>query len=266
MKIKCIFTNKYTVSVFILLALFGVDIILHKGMSRVMLPESFVGKRNSITFSKCEQSLLVKNKKWKKGINSMEKIRQLEEAVTGFEIDVYFDTTKNCLFVYHDTSVFSALRIESVLDVYESRNLSSFLWLDFKNLSSLNEKQSLKYISALRNQYKLAGKMIIESSLPQYLQSFCDSNFYTSFYVPFFNPYIISKKELAIQLDRIENTLKKYNVSALSGYYFQYPVLKNYFPRYPILTWTDNDRLSLVTNSFNRRLLNDPNIKVVLYP
>jgi heptose-I-phosphate ethanolaminephosphotransferase len=266
MKVKSILTNKYTLSVFILLFLLGLDIILHKGMSRVMLPDSFVGERAAQHFALCEQVLLSKEKNWKKAINTVEKIKQLDAGVAGFEMDVYFDTTRNCLHVYHDSSGLSTLTIDSVLDVYKLRNLSSSLWLDFKNLSSINEEKSLLYISFLRNKYNLKDKLIIESSSAQNLQSFCDSGFFTSYYVPFFNPYVISKKELKSQLDRIERVLKENPVSALSGYYFQYPVLKNYFPSYPILTWADNSTLSVVTNSFNRSLLNDSHVKVVLYP
>jgi heptose-I-phosphate ethanolaminephosphotransferase len=225
-----------------------------------------VEERTRKDFAVCDKLLLSTQKDWKKAINTVEKMHHLDASVAGFEMDVYFDTSTNCLHVYHDSSGFSTLRIELVLNEYKTRNLSSALWLDFKNLSSVNEKPALHYISALRNKYNLKDKLIIESSSPRYLQSFCDSGFFTSYYVPFFNPYLMSKKDLLLQLESIGQELNKYSVSALSGYYFQYPVLKNYFPNFPILTWTDNSGLSLITNSFNRRLLNDPRVKVLLYP
>lgn len=266
MKIKRILTNKYTVSVLILLTMIGVDVLLHKGMSRVLLPESFVAKKTSLVLLKCEQDIVSKNKEWKKGINTIEKMTELEQAVAGFEMDVYFDTIKKCLYVYHDSTQLSLLRIEPLLDIYISRSLTGSIWLDFKNLSAFNEMASLQYISDLRRQYGLTGKMIIESSAPKSLRSFCDSNFFTSYYVPFFNPYIVSAEKLADHLTTIENELTSSRVSALSGYYFQYPVLKNYFPTYPILTWAEPSGLSLVANSFNSRLLKDNHIKIVLYP
>jgi hypothetical protein len=230
--------NKYTLSLLILFVCLAADIILHKGMSRVLIPESFTAKRSARQFNRCEQPLSLTGKSWIKGVNT----------------------------VFHDSSGYSTLNIESILAVYKARNLSSSIWLDFKNLSAHNEKQSLNYIAALRKQYQLYNKLIVESSSPQFLQSFCDSGFYTSYYAPYFNPYRISEEELVNQLDSISKALDKYKVSSISGYYFQYPVLKKYFPNYPILTWTDKSSVSLVSKSFNKRLLDDSHVKVVLFP
>lgn len=266
MKKKISLTNKYTLSVLIMLAYLATDIILHKGMSRAMLPASFTNMRIPQDFSKCEQPLFVKGKKWIKAVNTVKKIELLTTGAAGLEIDVYFDETKNYLHVYHDSAGYSQLNIEAILKVYQARKLSSSIWLDFKNLSAANEKQSLKYISFLRLKYKLQNKIIIESSFPEFLQSFCDSGFFTSYYTPFFNPYLCSQEMLNNHIDNISNVLNKYKVCALSGYYFQYPALKKYFPGYPILTWSDNTNFSFITNYFNRKLLNDTHVKVVLFP
>lgn len=266
MKKNNFLTNKYTLSVFILLVCLAADIFLHKGMSRVMLPESFTDKRSPAKFLKCEQPLLITGKKWMKGINTVARIQELSSDAAGFEMDVYFDTAKNYLQVYHDTSVYALLNIEEILNQYKSRKLTSSIWLDFKNLGAGNEKISLQYINGLTKKYDLKNKLIIESSHPQFLQGFCDSGFFTSYYTPYFNPYKMSEEELVTQLDSMNAALNKYKVSALSGYYFQYPFLKKFFPNYPILTWTDNFSLSLVTNSFNKLMIADDHVKVVLFP
>jgi len=264
MKIKKILLNKYTLSLFILLLCLAADVILHKGMSRVMLPENFTNKRTAQIYPRCEQPLLSDGKKWSKGINTLAQIQSLDVAVDGFEVDVYFDTIKNYLQVYHDSAAMSDLSLHELLDVYKSRNLSLPIWLDFKNLSGWNEKQSLKYIMDLWQQYNLQNKMIIESSSPQFLQSFCDSGFYTSYYVPFFNPYQVSEQALIATLDSISKLLSTYRVTALSGYYFQYPVLKKYFPKYPLLTWIDKSSLSFISRTFQDRVLSDDHVKIVL--
>ena len=108
--------------------------------------------------------------------------------------------------------------------------------------------------------------MIIESSSPANLTAFCDSGFFTSYYAPNFNPYQIQEDTLVNFIDIMANNLKKYRVTALSGYYFQYPVLKKYFPNFPILTWTDKSNISLITRVFNKHLENEQQIKIVLYP
>lgn len=86
------------------------------------------------------------------------------------------------------------------------------------------------------------------------LRTFCDSGFFTSYYIPYFNPYLLSETELVDQIDSISYQMKLYPASALSGYYFQYPVLKKFFPGFPVLTWTYNSNISLVTNMFNLHL------------
>ncbi len=266
MKLYSFLTNKYTLSVFILLFCLGVDIVLHKGMSRVILPESFTAERSARYYNTCDQQLIVKNKKWTKAVNTVEKLQQLDSASAGFEIDVYFDTGRDYFKVYHDTGVISELNLDTILQQYKSRNMTSSVWLDFKNLSAGNLSQSIAKAAALRRNYALANKMIIESSQPELLQSFCDSGFFTSYYLPFFNPYQMDEKALVEQIDLIAKQLQKTKVSALSGYYFQYPLMKKYFPNYPVLTWTDNSSISLVANSFNYSLLNDSQVKVVLFP
>jgi hypothetical protein len=266
MKKNSFLTNKYTLSVFILLLCLAADIVLHKGMSRVMLPESFTAKRSSSRLSPVQLPLLAGDKKWMKAINTVEKLNNLQGNVSGFEMDVYFDTAKNYLQVYHDSSGYSELNVEAILEKYKAKKLTASIWLDFKNLSAQNEKKSLAYIIGLREKYQLSNRLIIESSFPQFLQSFVDSGFFTSYYTPYFNPYSIDENELTEQIDKMSRELSKYRVCALSGYYFQYPVLKKYFPNYPVLTWTAPSGISLVAHTFNRTLLSDDHVKVVLFP
>lgn len=258
--------NKYTVTVFILLAYFAGDVWLHKGMARILLPASFAGERKRVDFVNCEQQLKMKDKNWVKAVNTKERIEKLPADVAGFEMDVYFDTSKNCLLLYHDSAEYSTLRIEAVLDVYRARKMTASLWLDFKNLSAANEQRSLQYISQLRRQYALQDKMIVESSHPECLRSFCDSSFFTSYYVPFFNPYQQAEPALSATVDTIASNLKHYPVSALSGYYFQYPFLKKYFPSLPILTWADNSQFSIVGYWFDKKLQDEQQLEVVLHP
>lgn len=265
MKINSSVINKYTLSLYILLLCLGTDIMLHKGMSRVILPKLFTDKISPQKFHKCEQTLIVKGKKWVKAVNTLKRIEQVNADAAGFEMDVYFDTAKNYLAVYHDSSEQGYPKIEEILKVYKERKLSCSIWLDFKNLSAQNEKQSLNYMLLLREEYHLQNKLIVESALPKYLHSFCDSGFYTSYYTPFFNPYLLTEKQLIQAIDTIAFNLKKYPTAALSGYYFQYPFLKKFFPDYPLLTWSENSKFSLFSNIFNQMLLNDDRVKIVLY-
>jgi hypothetical protein len=258
-------TNKYTLSVLILICLLLVDVILHKGMSRVIMPGTFTDKVMPVILPVCESPLLKKDKHWIKAVDNIELMKKLPVNTAGIECDVYFDIQKNHFEVYHDSSKRSTLNLDSLLSFYASQKLGANLWFDFKNLDEANSLPSLTEIKRLQNKYNLSNKLIIESSSPQYLQSFCNSGFYTSYYVPFFNPYNADENDLIHFADSVRNNLIKYPVSALSGYYFQYPVLKKFFPNYPILTWIDHASLSVVSYFFKRQLENDESIKVILF-
>lgn len=244
----------------------GVDIVLHKGMSRVMLPSAFTEQRMASSFEVCNQPLMSANKRWVKAVNTVLHVQQLDSTTAGIEIDVYFDTLANNFFVYHDSDVITTLSVTSILDEWSAKKMKGSIWLDFKNLAVQNKLPALLYLRKLRDQFQLKNKIIVEASYPAYLDIFCNEGFFTSYYVPFFNPYNMSEKELMRTIDEIATQLAVHKVSALSGYYFQYPFLKKYFPDYPILTWTDNSAVSVVSNVFNNSLMNENQIKVVLFP
>lgn len=259
-------TNKYSVSVLILLCLLLTDILLHRGMSRTIIRSRFTDKVSPVNLPLCNNPLIQKAKHWIKAVNNISIMQQLPDNTSGIECDVYFDSQKNHFEVYHDSSAPSTLNLDTLLSVYYLKKLQANVWLDFKNLSGENSMSSLHEINRLKNKYNLSNQFIIESPDPQFLKTFCDSGYFTSYYVPFFNPYQATEKEIIQFTGTIRKNLEKFPASALSGYYFQYPVLKKFFPNYPILTWADNASVSIVSFLFNRQLENDENIKVVLYP
>ncbi|MFT3982072.1 MAG: hypothetical protein QM687_16510 [Ferruginibacter sp.] len=263
---KGFITNKYTISVFILLAILATDIILHKGMSRVIIPENFTDKRSPQEgIARCNSELIIKEKKWRKAVNTPALAAVLDSSVSGFEMDLYFDTAKKSFYVYHDTSVISNVLIEDILQVVEQKRLAPSIWFDIKNLSEQNKNLVLEKVCALRSRFGLQKRMLIESPNISCLTTFCDSSFYTSFYTPFFNPYNEKEEALTQKIDSIAGLLKKYPVSALSGYYFQAPFLMKFFPGFPILTWADDAKISIVGNIFKYRLEHQQNISIVLY-
>jgi hypothetical protein len=258
--------NKYTVSALILISLLGVDILLHRGISRVIIPSSFTDQIKPINILPCRQTLNIKEKHWYKAIDNISLLEKIPAVSEGIECDVYFDTAKKSFFVYHDSTALSDLNADSLLAVYRSKKLQSHIWFDFKNLQLHNHEASLTEMLRLQKKYNLQQKLIIESGNAALLKSFCDSGFYTSYYVPFFNPYLAGEKELVAFIRNIEKEISTYPTSAISGYYFQYPILKRFFPNYPILTWIDNPGPSLVAHYFNRQLNNDSMVKVILSP
>lgn len=264
---KGFITNKYTISVCILLAILAVDIILHKGMSRVILPETFTALRAPQTgLLSCSSPLLNRGKQWQKAVNTPALASALPASVNGVEMDLYFDSSANSFFVYHDSAQMSSIKLEEILSTLMERGIHASLWLDCKNLSMENVPAALDKLCKLRSKYALKNKMLVESPNIACLPAFCDSGFYTSYYTPFFNPYNEPEALLVERIDSISKLLKRYPVSALSGYYFQAPFLLKYFPEFPILTWADKAGMSVVGNLFTYKMEAQKNIHIVLYP
>ncbi len=265
MRSRNFYTNKYFLAVVILVLVLLTDVFLHRGMSRVIIPENFTSQRAPLMVSYCEQPLIISNKDWVKAVNTQTLMQELDSSVAGLEMDVYFDKSKNNFFVYHDSSNISSQSLQSQLNIYQQRKLSASIWLDFKNLSDSNELPALQKLMEFRNNYQLQQKLIVESPQIKNLNSFCEKDFYTSYYVPYFNPYLMDEDAIVKQIDAIASLLKSNKVSALSGYYFQIPMLKKFFPTASLLTWAENSSFSLVAPVFNHQLIADEQIKIVLH-
>lgn len=257
--------NKYTISLLILIACGATDIILHKGMSRVMIPSSFTDKIVPLYINPLNKKLSKHEKEWAQGINKPEAIKMLDSTVAGFEMDVFIDTTKRALYAYHDSDFNSHPLVMDLLSIYSQKKMKVPVWLDLKNLNQHNKQIALSLINVVRDSFSLKNKMIIESSSASSLNIFSNEDYFTSYYIPYFNPYLIKEPQLVNYIRCIADSLQKYPTAAVSGYYFQYPVLKKFFPNYPILTWSDQYKASVVAYTFNRQLRNDSMVKVILY-
>jgi hypothetical protein len=264
--LKWIAQNKYKIMAFIIGLYLLVDVVQHKGQARVLFPKDF-SEFNGDTLLPLNKSIpVVSDKHWKKGVNTKEALSDLNKNDAGFECDVYFDSATKSFDVHHDPDKNKGYGLNDLLQLYQQKNLKAGIWLDVKNLDELNERLVLESLIELRNKYNLQNKMLVESGRADLLTKFSDSNFFTAYYIPFFNPYKISSQEIHLWADSISSTINKSKISALSGYYFQYPFLTHYFPQYPVLTWVDTTPFSLVNFLFQKKIDAEKSIFIVLKP
>ncbi|CAN5726437.1 hypothetical protein BH11BAC4_BH11BAC4_09850 [soil metagenome] len=259
-------TNKFAISILILMGLLLADILLHREMSRVILPSSFPENIKSVNLPICGNTLAPKDKHWIKSVDNIALMEKLPANTAGIQCNVVFNTLKNIFELYPDAASSYSLDADSLLTSYTSKKLTANFWFTIRNLTIENTNASLKEILRLKNKYGLNGQIIVESSHAALLKPFCDSGFFTSYYAPFLNPYQASEPEIMHFTDSIRNTLSKYPASSISCFYFQYPVLKKFFPNYPLLTRSDQSSISMVSYVFRHQLENDVNIKAILYP
>ncbi len=264
--LRLIAHNKYKLMAFIIGLYLVVDVLQHKGQARLLFSKNFPAHNIDAGIPQSKRTLLNTNKNWKKGINTKELMNALDADAAGFECDVYFDTAKNSFDVHHDEDKSIGLDLNILLELYEQKKLTSSIWLDLKNLNDANSKAVLFSLIQIRNKFNLQNKLLVESNRADLLTEFSDSGFYTSYYVPMFNPYQINNAELKFWTDSMSSVLKKAKVNALSGYYFQSSFLQHYFPEYPVLIWAANGRFSLVNYLFKRKINRNKTIFIALYP
>ena len=265
--LKWIAQNKYKLMAFIIGLYLLVDVLQHKGQARVLFPKDLPGIPLVTLYPQSKSILLNKDKSWKKAVNTNAQIEELKPDDAGFECDIYFDTASAGSFdVHHDAGKSIGYSLDDLLQLYQQKNLQAGIWLDLKNLDNSNASSALRSLIELRNKYKLQNKLLIESGRADLLTAFSDSGFYTSYYVPMFNPYQLADPALGSRADSIAAVVYKSKVNALSGYYFQYPFLHYYFPNYPVLIWAANDRFSLVNLLFKRKISRSKAIFISLYP
>jgi hypothetical protein len=250
-----------------IVALYGlVDILQHKGLVRVMISKDFPAYKIDSGFPASTNILINTGKDWVKAIDTKELMVGLDKKTTGLECDVYFDSQKNDFDVHHDESNSIGLNLDNLLQVYKDKGLSASVWLDLKNLKDSNAMPALKELMRLRSKYELTNKILVESKWPERLTPFSDSGFATAYYTPFFNPYLLNNDSLQHLVDDLSTVISRSKVNFLTGYYFQYPFLQYYFPNYPLLIWSPNDKFSIINWWYKKRIRASKAVFISLYP
>ena len=266
MPLKWIMRNKYKLIAAVIGAYLLIDLVLHKGLLRVLIPKTFPVYKMQASHLPNNNRLINTNAAWTKAINTIALMNKVNKESSGLECDVYFDQNKNGFDVHHDEDRSIGLNLDDLLQVYHERSLQASVWLDFKNLDTVNETSSLAELIRLRKKYGLTNKILVESSKANLLKDFGDSGFFTAYYTPVFNPYLISDDTIGRWVDSLSAVINNSSVNALSGYYFQYPFLHRYFPNYPILIWSPNDKFSLVNWWYKREIAATRAVFITLYP
>ncbi len=264
--LKWIARNKYKLMISIVGLYLAADGWQHKGIVRVLLPKTFPAHEIKAIEPVNKNELINTGKEWVQAINTPARLSKLSPATTGLECDVYFDAQKKIFDVHHDPDNSTGFELNTLLQLYTQKKLTASVWLDFKNLDKENQQPALTELIRIRHKFGLANKLLVESSQAALLSVYSDSGFYTSYYTPVFNPYLISEDEVKHLADSLSEIIRYSKVDALSGYYFQYPFLHRYFPNFPILTWAANDRYSLLNWLFKKKIAAAAEVFIVLYP
>ncbi len=169
-------------------------------------------------------------------VNTIEKLHMVKKMYNGAELDVVYMENKKYLDVHHPPEKPSGISLESYLKELGA-NTHFFLWLDLKNLNTKNADFVLHRISNLIEKQQLDKEnFLIESKQCKALEIFTNSGFTTSYYLPN-KLYQYNTEPLQEQLNAIKDSLKRYNLSAISTNFQDYKLIQQYFPTQPKYLW-----------------------------
>lgn len=165
---------------------------------------------------------------WLHRANDPAKAKFFQYKYSGMEIDVYYDATLNNFIIQHDEDENSRITLDEWLSSIENPS-DLGIWLDMKNLSKENKKSAVEKLIQIKNTFNLNGKIYVESDNCSELDIFEKENFHTSYYIPWYAADSIA--------DSIRNSIEKYNLKTISGYYDKYDFMKRQFPEINKLIW-----------------------------
>lgn len=222
----------------------------------------------------------VPSRLWLHRVDEVEKFEDFKEKYSGFEIDVHFLLNPSPHFdVGHDGVDSSiGLNLADMFSLVQKQNMEHLmgggdiikLWIDFKNLSEENKHLALTQMQHLCLTYGISpSNLIIESHNYKSLDVFKQQGFFTSYYVPYYEPKHLKSQAQTIR-DEINTIIQSGNVSALSFPFYLYDfIIDSHFKYYhdnewidvPLLTWNEgaNWKENMQTKAFF-----NPQIKAIL--
>lgn len=204
------------------------------------------------------------DKIWLHRCNSLEKLYEKEAKYPNIEVDIVI--RNNHIFdVTHDIDTTFNLKIASYFDYMQEKD--GRMWMDIKNLTSENKLSVLSRLNMLINHFEIEKeRLIIESSNWEALATFTENEYYTSYYVPFDEPDELDDEEIDSCINELQKIADSRAVCALSFPEDWYDEIKDELNRsIDLLTWRHRDsQLEVLLTPSGRRMLNDPQLKVIL--
>jgi len=203
---------------------------------------------------------------WAHRVNSIEKLEYTQKNYAGIELDLVFDIKSQTFDVNHPPAESIGLSLETYLSQLHQNNTLG-VWLDFKNLDSLNANLALSRLLFLTQKYQInKNYIIVESQNPKHLKIYQKAGFKTSYYLPaFLNK--LSPKELTKKIEEIKLNIQNHNPTAISTNIVDYTIIATHFPEQTKYLWSIDKTFSprMFENFIEaRKALKDPKVEVLL--
>ncbi|MBN2524298.1 MAG: hypothetical protein JXB24_13585 [Bacteroidales bacterium] len=177
-----------------------------------------------------------KDKIWAHKVNTIEKLDKAKKRFSGIELDVVFYSDSNYFDVNHPPEKSTDL---SLIEYFQSQeeHVDQKYWIDCKNLNYYNQTAAVVRLDSISQLFKINKKnIIVESVHPEFLTSFADKGFLTSYYLPQ-KLYMFDQETLNLVIERIKINVIISKTTYLSTDYRDYNIIDKYFPEHPKLIW-----------------------------
>ncbi len=208
------------------------------------------------------------DKFWLHRTNSVGKQKEFAGKYAGLEFDIIFYEKELAFENSHDKENLTKFNFEEQLKNYYEFGKNNGMWLDFKNLTDSNKKDSLLVLEKLLLKYEVDKSNIwVESSNWKALKIFQDAGYNTSYYFPYYDFKKMGKEDIEKAKQLTQVIANSGNVDAISFYggYYDFVNSIELPPRIALLSWLNGHRWFdvLLSDKF-ATIRNDERIKVIL--
>lgn len=205
------------------------------------------------------------NKIWTHRVNSLEKQEAALLFHKGIEVDLNYIEESDFLDINHLPAPSIHLSFEEYINNIPVEKYYPYLWLDIKELDTLNNRRIFnKIVPILKSKKYPLEKVLVESMQPEALEIFENAGFKTSYYLPWYL-LDLSEKELSEEIKSLKRIEKNFPKTAFSTNTAQYELIKKSFPDKKLYLWAEGHRP--IKNYFLfRKILKDDKVIAVLSP
>jgi len=221
----------------------------------------------SFLFSDLFLQLMFREKIWVHRVNSIEKLKEVENNFFGVELDVVFLDAENIFDVTHPPEPSIDLSLYQYMKSCESDELH--FWIDFKNLNERNFEASIRQLDIICSQLSIdKERIIVESTMANLIGEFKERGYDISYYLPWPGLSHLTGDSLREELVHIGEKVERNGLSQISSNYHDYEIMKNQFPNKKKLLWLTGSNKTY-TNSVKEWLylydiLEDEKVQIIL--
>lgn len=205
--------------------------------------------------------ILPENKVWAHRVNTIEEIQAKENSFEGMELDLFYSTYQNKLFVCHyDEDTIKNITLEKWLAAFKTPEKHCF-WLDIKGLTLENCDTIVYNVKNNLKQYNLENKSFIENSSHKVLTRVKELGMHTSLWV---ENFLWSDIDTASWVNKVRQGCDICSPDALSCEWHMFGALTTFFPEKNIFLWHTPADETPENIEITREMCRNKSVKIVL--